>query len=365
MNERNTNTCRRVEAERPSISVIVPVYNGGEKFRQCLSSLMKLDPPPAEIIVVADGDTDGSSQLAAEVGLRVVKFQSPGGPARARNLGARHATGTILFFIDADVTVPQDAIRLVATAFAQAPEAAAVFGSYDDEPGERNFLSQYRNLLHHYVHQQGLEEASTFWGACGAIRREVFMTIGGFDETYRHPSVEDIELGYRLKRAGHTIRLCKSIQIKHWKRWEVRSMLKADFFYRALPWTALILQHRRLANDLNLRVSERLSVALAYGLLVTLAVSAWRPIVITAAGVFAVALLALNAGLYGFLRRKRGLGFTVLAVPWHWLYFLYGGLAFAVGIAGQLLGHDTAPRRRPQSLHVSGVTWGTRSPADE
>lgn len=69
--------------------------------------------------------------------------------------------------------------------------------------------------------------------------------MGGFDESYRKPSIEDIELGYRLKQAGLKIRLCKALQVKHLKRWEVVSLLRADFFYRALPWTELILRDRQ------------------------------------------------------------------------------------------------------------------------
>ena len=52
------------------------------------------------------------------------------------------------------------------------PGIAAVFGSYDDEPGAPNLVSQYRNLLHHFVHQTGRTEASTFWTGCGAVRRD-------------------------------------------------------------------------------------------------------------------------------------------------------------------------------------------------
>ena len=92
------------------ISVIVPVHNGGEKFRRCLESLKKTLPLPAEIIIVADGDTDGSWQLAKAVGLQVLRFPSCGGPARARNFGAHKAQGEILFFVDADVTIPPDAM---------------------------------------------------------------------------------------------------------------------------------------------------------------------------------------------------------------------------------------------------------------
>jgi len=175
-----------------TISVIIPVYNGGKNFHRCLSSLAEAIPSPDAITVVADGDTDGSWRVAEQFGARVIRIPGPGGPARARNIGAHAAQGDILLFIDADVAVYPDILSRVAAAFRCEPDLAAVFGCYDDAPTETNFLSQYKNLLHHYVHQTASEKASTFWGACGAIRREVFLALGGFDETYRW--LEDVEL---------------------------------------------------------------------------------------------------------------------------------------------------------------------------
>ena len=69
------------------------------------------------------------------------------------------------------------------------PDMVALFGSYDDEPAETNLLSQYKNLLHHYVHQTSQEDAFSFWTGCGAIRRDIFMEMGGFNETYLLPSI--------------------------------------------------------------------------------------------------------------------------------------------------------------------------------
>jgi hypothetical protein len=247
-------------------------------------------------------------------------------------LGARAAASDILFFVDADVTIPPDALSRIRETFAREPGLAAVFGSYDDEPAATNFLSQYKNLFHHYVHQTARADACTFWGACGAIRREVFLAVGGFDEQYRRPSIEDIGLGYRLTRVGERIRLCKTLQVKHWKRWGIMSLVKADFCYRALPWTALILRERRLPNDLNLRLSSRVSVGLTYGLLVAGVGGWWWPGSFVIAGLLALLLLTLNAPLYRFFRRKRGLWFAARTVPWHWLYYFYSGLAFAVGL---------------------------------
>ncbi|MGH2416682.1 MAG: glycosyltransferase family 2 protein, partial [Microcystaceae cyanobacterium] len=251
-----------------SISMVIPVHNGGEAFRQCLSHIKQFAPKDTEIIVVADGDTDGSGDLAEAIGAFVLRTPTAGGPAKARNLGSKAAHGDILLFIDADVTISAQTIAQVRQVFCQEPDLAALMGSYDDAPGTANFLSQYKNLFHHYTHQRGSEEASTFWGACGAIRRDVFLSVGGFDEGYRLPCVEDIELGYRLKQADYRIRLCKTIQVKHLKRWGMISLLRADFFYRAIPWTTLILRDRSFANDLNLGWSNRMSIILVYGLVV-------------------------------------------------------------------------------------------------
>ena len=61
-----------------------------------------------------------------------------------------------------------------------------------------NFLSQYKNLLHHFVHQGSSSDATTFWAGCAAVDRKVFVDIGGFDAArYDQPSIEDIEMGYR------------------------------------------------------------------------------------------------------------------------------------------------------------------------
>jgi glycosyltransferase involved in cell wall biosynthesis len=326
-----------------NISIVVPVYNGGASFRKCLSSIQAANPAPYEVVVVADGDTDGSRELARNFGYRVIENETPTGPARARNQGARAANGDIIFFVDADVTLQPDALGRVAAVFEKEPHIAALIGSYDDKPPGNGFFAQYKNLQHHFVHQQGNEEASTFWGACGAIRRDVFMQLGGFDEAYRRPSIEDIELGYRLKRAGHHIRLVKHLQIKHLKEWTMSSQLRADFFDRALPWTRLLARDGQFINDLNLDLSSRLSVVLAYVFTGMLALSIFELRVLWVALLAIAGLLVLNAPLYAFFLRTRGLWFALRATLWHWVYYLYSGLAFAIGtIQFRLFNHPVA-----------------------
>lgn len=333
----------------PTISVIIPVYNGGEAFRRCLVSLAQASSQPLEVIVVADGDTDGSWQLAQDFGAKVIRVPTSGGPAKARNIGAKAASGDILFFVDADVEVHDNTIGKVATTFHQETELAALIGSYDDQPGAPNFLSQYKNLFHHYTHQTGSEDASTFWGACGAIRRDIFLAIGGFDESYRLPCVEDIELGNRLKSKGYQIGLRKTIQVKHLKCWRTYSLLRADIFYRAIPWTAIILRDREMVNDLNLNLSNRISVVLVYTLLAALIAVWWVSAAWVGIAGLSLALLAINASVYQFFYQKRGFLFALQTVPWHWLYYFYSGLAFAIGLV----------RHHWQTYRPTIPTWKT------
>lgn len=327
------NSIPKGSLDYSTVSIIIPVHNGGESFRQCLSSVQSFAPPETEVVIVVDGGSDASWELAQASGAKVIQLPEAGGPARARNLGAKASQGDILFFIDADVTIGVNTVDRMMQTFEQNPTLAALIGSYDDAPGAPNFLSQYKNLFHHYTHQMGCEEASTFWGACGAIRRDVFLAMGGFDESYRYPSVEDIELGYRLKQAGYQIQLCKTVQVKHLKRWEPISLLRAEIFYRAIPWTELIWRDRQLVNDLNLTTSSRVSVLLTFGLVASLVAGlgwAWAWLI---AGSLALWLFVLNYPVYHFFQQKRGIWFALRVVFWHWLYFFYGGVSFAIGTA--------------------------------
>ena len=123
------------------------------------------------------------------------------GPAVARNLGGAAASGEWLFFLDADCSIHSDALEVARRTIESHSETAALVGSYDAEPTATNLLSQYKNLAHHLVHQSAPSEGFTMWGACGVIRRDVFWRLGGFDERYGRPCIEDIELGYRLKES--------------------------------------------------------------------------------------------------------------------------------------------------------------------
>lgn len=317
-------SCNRIE-----ISIIVPVYNNPQDLHDCLSAILSTSGPDSEIIVVDDASTDSTSSVAARMGVTVLRLMENSGPAAARNYGASHARGKILFFVDADVVVAPGTVERVVRVMENNPDLAAVFGSYDAQPRAPGVVSQYRNLLHHFVHQNGNSEASTFWAGCGAIRRTVFEKIGGFDQKqFRRPSIEDIELGYRMRQAGYRIFLDKSLQGTHLKQWTFFSYIRTDIVCRAVPWSQLIIKSKTLPNDLNLKWDQRASfvlVALAYTFL-ALSVFQIEMIVMSAAALFSV--LVLNRQMYLFFFRQRGLPFALACIPLHMTYYLYSGLSY-------------------------------------
>lgn len=317
----------------PLISIITPVYNGGYPFVCCLLAMSRTQFTDWELIVVDDGSTDESAAIARQFGAKVLKTSGREGPGAARNQGAEAAKGKYLCFIDADCEVCHDAIAMLGQKLELQPEIDALFGSYDDAPKATNFIAQYKNLMHHYVHQQGSEDASTFWSGFGVVKRELFLKLGGFDiERYPRPSIEDIELGYRIKQAGGKIYLAKELQVKHHKAWKLMGLIETDVFDRGIPWTMLLLDNKsNMVNDLNLQTSSRISVVATYGLVFCLLASIFIPAAIISGAILAVLLLYLNWDVYRFFYEKRGLVFALKVIPVHWLYYFYGGLSFVLG----------------------------------
>ncbi len=315
-------------SERSMVSIVMPVHNAERHFAASLESIEASTYRGFELIVVDDDSNDQSARIAESCGAVVIRLRSQAGPAAARNQGAKAAKGEILLFLDSDVVIKPDTIAKIVQAM-EDPTVTAVFGSYDDNPAEADFLSQYRNLFHHFVHQNSNSEAITFWAGCGAVRKEVFLAIGGFDaKKYVEPAVEDIELGYRLHHRGCRILLDKTIQVKHLKKWTFYSILRTDIFCRALPWARLMLEQGEITKDLNLKSTDRLSAGLV-GL-----VTAASPLLVLEVrlaylqGLLLLILLLLNRPLYRFFLLKRGITFAALSLPMHYLYYLYSGLSY-------------------------------------
>jgi glycosyltransferase involved in cell wall biosynthesis len=292
------------EGTSPKLSVIVPATDRRQTLPRCLAALHQARGIDDQLIVVD-------------------RCALPG-PASARNHGATRALHPILVFVDADIEVSPHALTLIRERFAADPDLMAVFGSYDDDPEARNVVSMFRNLLHHYVHQESAGSVDSFWAGLGAVRRSAFHEVGGFDRRILLASVEDIELGARLVAAGR-IELDPAIQGKHLKRWTFAGMLRTDFRRRGVPWTRLALRGRATRSGLNLAWRHRVSAATCLLILA----SVLRRRSMTALCWLGV-MCSLNRRFY---RSLAGWGprYLVSGVALHMIHHLTSVLAFVVG----------------------------------
>jgi len=272
------------------------------------------------------------------------------GPAFARNRGFEAARAGIVAFVDADVCVHRDVLRRFSELLASDDGPAAVFGSYDDAPAASAFVSQYRNLLHHYVHQHNAGYVRSFWAGCGAVRRQPFVDAGMFDEArYTAPQIEDVELGYRMHDRGYRVLLEPSILATHWKRWSLTGMMRSDFAGRGVPWMHLLLERGELlgSDDLSVGRDERLStlVLAAFALCLIALLVSRHPLLVFAMVACLGALLALDRELIAWYFRKRGLRFAVGAFLMHLVYRATNVASALYGAVTHLFGNSTTPAR--------------------
>jgi len=292
------------------LAAVVPATDQPPTLAGCLAAIEAAADPPEQLIVVRE--------------------PPEAGPAAARNAGGRDASGDVIVFVDADVEVHPDAFTRIRAAFQEDPELSAIFGSYDDSPSAPGVVSGFRNLLHHYVHTSSPGRATTFWTGLGAIRRDAFLSVGGFNEDLAW--IEDIELGIRLTARGAQIRLDPELRGTHAKSWSLWEMVRTDFIGRGVPWVRLLIRSRSSGATLNLAWRHRLSAAVC--LLGIASVARRKPA--GAAGAL-LALVALNHSFYGLLVRRRGPLQAGVGVALHALHHLTSVAAVPVGAADYLL----------------------------
>jgi hypothetical protein len=300
------------EAPPPSIAVVIPAGDAPPTLDRCLAALAAGEHRPDETFV---------------------EDEPPGaGPAVARNAGAARSRAELLVFVDSDVEVHRDALVRIARRFAADPGLAAVFGAYDDEPAATGLTSRFRNLLHHHVHVTSAGDAETFWAGLGAVRKDAFEALGGFDAArFPEASVEDIDLGMRLRASGGRVVLDPSIRGRHLKAWTPLSMVRTDFSRRGVPWVRLLLRRRRAGTALNLGWRHRLGAVGSVLLVVAVLTRRPRPALAALVGLF-----ALHRELYALLARRGGAPLLLAGIGLHVVHQLTAVIAVPVGIVAHL-----------------------------
>lgn len=232
------------------VSVIIPSYNSEKTIGRCIESILETGYSPLEIIVVDDASKDNSVSIIETFckehpGLvRLVNTESNSGPAKARNLGAKQATGKYLFFLDSDTQICQEALFNFVRHIG---EFDAVTGIYHYEPLNQGMVAKYKALLNYYFFsRKGPIEYEVFDSSRAGIKVKVFYELGGFNEQLSWGmDYENEEFGYRLCQKYRNL-LAPDVITKHvfpglWQ-------LSKDYFFRVALWMEIYLKRKKFES---------------------------------------------------------------------------------------------------------------------
>lgn len=343
-----------LESATPSISVIIPAYQAEATLAECIEGVLKSAGEDAEIIVVDDASTDNTSEVARKLGCRVVRVEKNGGAAAARNRGAETARGDILLFLDSDVVLSDDAVPAVATVFRKTG-CDALIGHYEKPPRGTVLFSAYQDLFtywHHLQAAKGEGRIDWFWTAIGAVRRELFEDVGGFNESYSGASAEDVEFGCDISARGAVILIRTEIRGAHRHDHTLWSYVKNNFRKVSGLVDLALRKNRNMKfktpfsgwrSAATLPMSYFMFLTLVFG---TLFKALWW-LNIVSAGAALIHSFIINRHLYGFIGKERNFLFGVFTFYCHVGTNLIVGTAVAWGVlkylCGRLFGHRHGP----------------------
>jgi GT2 family glycosyltransferase len=298
--------------EKASVSVVVPVHNGGSSLRSVLEPLLSELTPHDQLIVVDDRSSDDSAVTARSLGATVMDSTGRPGAAGARNTGGRAAQCDWILFVDSDAVVPGGWRQMLAERTGQDTEAVqAVYAG--ESPGDSP-ATFYKNFYYHYTFTRRI--GSGYISGCGtfffAVERERFLELGGFDDNIAGATIEDSDFAERLTGAGGRILLAPEIEVYHLRRYTFTELM--GYEWRMMRAKALYLFRRNRSHG-----SPSVSVASPGEML---------PVLAGAAGVWGIPagllLLALGAAS-GLWVALAGLAVVTAGHAGFWLACLSSG----------------------------------------
>ena len=204
-------------------SLVIPTHNRRESLRRCLETAVTQDYAEYEVLVVDDGSSDGTEEMASEfAGVRYLRQVRNQGPASARNRGIRESTGDVVAFTDDDCLLPRDFVRRLADGYADYAGVGGV-GGYQEAAEQVLASNLLARLEAYHIHAElGAGDAPSVGGKeCPAsatnsmsYRRELLLALGGFDETFPYAAGEDTDLKWRAVDRGHRL-LYVPVKVTH------------------------------------------------------------------------------------------------------------------------------------------------------
>jgi len=216
------------KGEGSSLSIVIPAHDAAGHLSAVLSAVMGGMDPGDSLTVVDDRSTDASVEVCRSMGVEPVASDRPPGAAGTRNCGARTADGDWILFVDSDAVPPPGWRDRLREAMQSADAVQAVYAS--DAPG-RSASTFYKNYYYHYTFTRRIR--GRFIPGCGtfffAVRRRLFLDLGGFDEKIAGATVEDADFAARLTAAGGRILLLRDLEIMHLREYDLPGLIRYEW----------------------------------------------------------------------------------------------------------------------------------------
>lgn len=241
---------------KPFFSLVIPCHNSEETIGRLLTSILNsTNPPPLEVIFVDDASrlplrADAIPDFRRRPGkqpfpLIVLRLERNRGPAIARNRGVERARGKFIVFLDGDVELFPDALHNLAQIYNADPDIVAVTGVWVKEQRSKAFFPNFKALRDwsYWINERDKSGYYFLFSTrIASIKKSVFVRLGGFDEDYPAPLVEDIELTYRIARR-YAIIFAPNVRVRH--EFEGFWPIAKKYFLRAYYWSRLYQRRKR------------------------------------------------------------------------------------------------------------------------
>lgn len=322
--------------ERLHISVIIPVKDRIDVLARCLASIKQSDFSEFEVIVVDDCSREDCSDLVKAHGFKAVRLDQPSGAWSARNKGAELAEGDIFVFTDCDMIVPSDALQRIYHQFSR-NHYSAISGVCGLKTSSNTLVTRYKNLWMHYSYVNSPENFDWFISGIGAIKREAFFNLKGFDPTfYTKTGGGDLEFGRRLAESGKKIFLDKGLQTQHLQKYTFWGLLRNDY-NRSKGWFKLVVEKKmvpyviRTLRIANIYPAFIISVIVSLIFLFSLFLLPFSKIFLISTFLSLLVYFILNYSLFRFFQREGGIGFLLKVIPLSLLDHLVSGFGVIMG----------------------------------
>jgi glycosyltransferase involved in cell wall biosynthesis len=313
------------------VSIIIPNRNGEATIGECLKAAFSSNYEEFEVIVVDDFSSDHSLELISQFPCKCLQLKMHSGASRARNIGAQHSSGDILFFTDADCLLNEDDLMIAVETFLSAGSNVVLGGTYTTRPVDDTFFfSRFQSVFIHYSETRNIEEPDYLATHALIISARDFSKSGGFAENFL-PILEDVEFSHRMRLMGYRLILNPVIQVRHIFGYGLAESMQ-NAFRKSMYWTIYSIKNKDLLKDSG-TASRGLKlntvICLMNMLILMLSILSGELQLLFILLLSTSINLALNSGLLAAFYSIGGIGFLASATVYYVLVY-----PLAVGTGG-------------------------------